>query len=63
MFAIRCLRLAGALALVHLISGCLIQRAQEARDAKARMIGMSGEQVFACMGPPSQKSAEGGTEI
>lgn len=42
---------------------CCFQRAQEAADAKAQMIGMFKEQVLACMGVPSQKASEGGTEL
>ena len=46
-----------------LLPSCAIQRAQEATDAKIQMIGLTKEQVFACMGVPSQKATEGGTEI
>ena len=45
------------------VSGCAIQRAQEASDARTKMIGMSKEQVLACMGPPANRAAEGATEV
>lgn len=43
--------------------GCALQRAQDASNAKTQMVGMTKEQVFACMGPPTKKSSEGNTEI
>jgi hypothetical protein len=46
-----------------LLGGCAIQRAQEAQDARAQMVGMSKEQVLACMGAPVNKAAEGMTEV
>jgi hypothetical protein len=46
-----------------LVSGCAIQRAQLAGDAKTQMIGKSKEQVLACMGIPHGKAAEGTTEV
>lgn len=46
-----------------LLISCAVQRAQDAEDAKTQMVGMSKEDVFACMGPPAQKSSEGKTEI
>jgi hypothetical protein len=51
------------LLLLFVLTGCSLQRAQEAEQAKAQMIGMPKEAVFACMGPPAQKSSEGATEI
>jgi hypothetical protein len=45
------------------LSACAIQRAQEAQDAHTQMVGMSKEQVLACMGPAINKAAEGGTEV
>jgi hypothetical protein len=53
------------LALLVLLSlgGCAIQRAHEAEAAKASMVGMAKEDVLACMGPPTQKFAEGATEV
>jgi hypothetical protein len=46
-----------------LLTGCAIQRAQEAQDARAQMVGMSKEQVLGCIGPPVNKAAEGMTEV
>jgi hypothetical protein len=45
------------------LAGCAIQRAQVAQDARAQMVGMSKEQVLACMGPPGNRAAEGATEV
>jgi hypothetical protein len=52
-----------ALVLPVALSACAIQRAQQANDAQTKMIGMSKEQVFACMGPPAAKAIEGATEV
>jgi outer membrane protein assembly factor BamE (lipoprotein component of BamABCDE complex) len=49
----------GALAL----AGCAIERAKVAQDAKTQMVGMTKEQVLACMGPPPSRLAEGSTEV
>jgi hypothetical protein len=64
------LRHATALALVSFtalsISGCSSSRfgrAEVATQAKAQMIGMSQEQVLACMGAPAQHAAVGQTEV
>jgi hypothetical protein len=54
---------AAAVAVAAVLSGCAIQRAQVAQDARAQMVGMSKEQVLACMGPPGQRAAEGATEV
>jgi outer membrane protein assembly factor BamE (lipoprotein component of BamABCDE complex) len=40
-----------------------VERAQVANEAKVQMIGMTKEQVLACMGPPATKAAEGATEV
>jgi hypothetical protein len=45
------------------VAGCAFQRAQEADQAKHQMVGMSKEQVLACMGPPAQQQAAGATEV
>src|SRR5262245_52390919 len=57
------MRLMGILVLGALLAGCAIQRAQVAQDARVQMVGMSKEQVLACMGPPGTKAAEGATEV
>jgi hypothetical protein len=45
------------------LTACAIQRSQTANEARSKMIGLSKEQVLACMGPPLNKGAEGGTEV
>lgn len=45
------------------VGACEIQRAQEASDAQASMVGMQKEQVLACMGSPAGMAAVGGTEV
>lgn len=45
------------------LAGCALQRAEIAQDARAQMVGMSKEQVLACMGVPTNKAAEGATEV
>ena len=49
--------------LALILSGCAVQRAQEARQAQATMIGMPKEQVLACMGAPGNRTQEGSTEV
>ena len=45
------------------LSACSIQRGQIANDAQAKMIGLSKEQVLACMGPPLNKDTGGAAEV
>jgi glucose/arabinose dehydrogenase len=45
------------------VGACAFQRAQMANDAQGKMIGLTKEQVLACMGPPINKAAEGATEV
>lgn len=45
------------------LAGCAVQRAVVAQSAQEKMVGLSREQVLACMGPPGQKMAEGATEV
>jgi hypothetical protein len=47
------MRVLGVVALAAALCGCAIQRAQVAQDARVQMVGMSKEQVLACMGPPA----------
>lgn len=49
--------------LLLIIPACAVQRAQDATTAQQRMVGMSREQVFTCMGIPKRKGVEGNTEI
>lgn len=55
-----------------LIVGCLAaallgcgaqQRSEDAKNARWRMIGMTKENVLACMGPARKKAQEGETEV
>ena len=39
------------------VAGCAIERAQVAGEAQQKMVGLSKEQVLACMGPPATKAA------
>lgn len=57
------MRSLGIAALAVAVSGWALQRAQMAQDARIQMVGMSREQVLACMGPPANKAAEGQTEV
>jgi hypothetical protein len=45
------------------VAGCAVQRARVAQDAQGKMVGLTREQVLACMGPPNTKAAEGTTEV
>ena len=45
------------------LSACAVQRAQVAHDARSKIIGLTKEQVLACMGPPANRAAEGATEV
>jgi len=45
------------------VSGCEIQRANEASDAQSRMVGMTKEQILGCMGPPANTALVGTTEV
>jgi hypothetical protein len=57
------MRSLGIVALAVAVSGCAIQRAQIAQDARVQMVGMSKEQVLVCMGPQASKAAEGQTDV
>jgi hypothetical protein len=48
---------------LFLITGCTIQRAIVANQAQHDLVGMSKEQILACMGPPTDRQAEGATEV
>lgn len=53
------------MALISLVflSGCALERAQEAANAKQSMVGMSKEDVLTCMGSPEAKEHEGRTDV
>src|SRR5260370_25152717 len=57
------MRILGIVALGVALSGCAIQRAQVAQDARVQMVGLSKEQILSCMGAPVNKAAEGNTEV
>jgi hypothetical protein len=57
------MRILRIVALAVTLAGCAFQRAQIAQDARAQMIGMPKEQVLACMGAPTNRGAEGQTEV
>lgn len=52
-----------AIACALVVSGCAVMRAKEANQAQATMVGMTKEQVLACMGVPAGKAVEGATEV
>lgn len=45
------------------LTGCAIQRSQDATDAKVKLVGFTKEQILACMGPPATRASEGNTEV
>jgi hypothetical protein len=57
------IRVCFAVAIGLALSACAIQRSQVANEAQDRMIGLTKEQILACMGPPTSKAAEGATEV
>jgi hypothetical protein len=63
MYYARFYRLAAALICLVFLSGCAVQRTDDAAAAKSRMIGLSREEVLACMGPAKKKAHEGTTEV
>jgi hypothetical protein len=54
--------ISGLLAVV-LLSGCAVQRAETARNAKVQMVGLPKEKVLACMGVPAKTMTVGQTEV
>jgi hypothetical protein len=57
------LKMLGMLAVATCLAACAFQRAQIANGAQNQMVGLTKEQVLACMGPPAAKTAEGTTEV
>ena len=51
------------LAVVLCSCGGKIERAGIAAQAQTSLVGMTSEQILACMGIPAQKSSEGQTEV
>lgn len=56
-------RIAFLLGGIVALTGCAVQRAVVAQSAQDKLLGMSREQILACMGPPGTKAAEGATEV
>jgi len=46
-----------------MVAGCQFQRAHDAAEAQATMIGMPKEQVLQCMGSPASSATAGATEV
>jgi outer membrane protein assembly factor BamE (lipoprotein component of BamABCDE complex) len=61
-FSVR-LRVFLAMAVGLALTGCALQRAQLANQAQNQMVGLTKEQVLACMGPPVNHAAVGETEV
>jgi hypothetical protein len=59
----RIFKLASGVLAVIMLAGCSIQRAQIAGEAQSNMVGLTKEQVLACMGPPVNRAAESATEV
>ena len=57
------IRIFAAACIAALLCGCAVMRAKQADEAQTKMIGLSKEQILACMGPPATKAAEGATEV
>lgn len=57
------MRIAQVIVFSLLLSGCAFQRAKVATEAKTKMVGLSKEQLLACMGPPAGRMVEGATEV
>jgi len=56
-------RILGIVALGAALAGCATERAPVAEDARLQLVGMSKEQILACMGPPAGKAVESLTEV
>ena len=52
-----------AVVIAACVADCAGQRAQIANYAQNKMIGLTKEQVLACMGTPASKATEGATEV
>ena len=52
-----------AVVIAACVADCAGQRAQIANYAQNKMIGLTKEQVLACMGTPTSKATEGATEV
>jgi hypothetical protein len=52
-----------AVVIAACVADCATKRVQIANYAQNKMVGLTKEQVLACMGPPASKAAEGATEV
>jgi hypothetical protein len=59
------MRIHGFVAIIGavVLAGCAVMRAKEAGEARTQMVGLTKEQVLACMGPPVSRANEGSTEV
>ncbi len=56
-------KFAVVLACLAVLSGCALDRADDAAAAKTRMPGLTRAEVLACMGPPKRKASDGAIEV
>ena len=45
------------------LSSCVYQRAKDAGEAQAKLVGFSKAEVLACMGPPANRATEENIEV
>jgi hypothetical protein len=57
------LRTVVAVVIAACVADCTAERVQIANYAQNKMVGLTKEQVLACMGPPASKATEGATEV
>jgi hypothetical protein len=56
-------KILGVIGCALVVGSCAVIRAKEANEAQSTMVGMSKEQILACMGIPVAKAVEGSTEV
>ena len=57
------LRAVVAVVIAACVADCGAERVQIANYAQNKMVGLTKEQVLACMGSPASKATEGATEV
>ena len=57
------LRTVVAAVIAACVADCGAERTQIANYAQNKMVGLTKEQVLACMGPPASKATEGAAEV
>jgi outer membrane protein assembly factor BamE (lipoprotein component of BamABCDE complex) len=57
------LRAVVAVVIAACVVDCVAERTQIANYAQNKMVGLTKEQVLACMGSPASKATEGATEV